>query len=163
MEHPEWPRERVAELWAKESPPQARDLVINDGFDSLDKSSAQAFFGGKAWQGLSAHLDTIRDDPRRGGDFQLEEWTVLAPRPRSYYLRAYLEFLFDNWPGCVDFAFAFVGALGQLSHMQAFASLGEQRCNLVRSVLEQMHECAEFACDELTALELRHAIETLKL
>jgi hypothetical protein len=162
MQHPEWPRERVEELWAKDSPPQARELVINDGFDSLDKMSAQAFFGGKAWQGLRDHLDAIRDDPRCGGDFQLEEWTVLAAQPRSYYLRVYLEFLFDNWPGCLDFAFAFVGALGQLSHMQAFGSLGERRCSVVRSVLAQMHEVAKFACDELTAWELRHAIEALQ-
>jgi len=80
----------VADFFGKGSPPAARDLIVWDGMDQLDKEEAQRFFQNKKWEDVLTYLQGLR--PASAAYF-LEEWVVLAPNAISYYARAYIEYL----------------------------------------------------------------------
>ncbi|MFK7816523.1 MAG: hypothetical protein AB8B92_09310 [Gammaproteobacteria bacterium] len=76
--------------------PNTNQLVIEDGFDVLEKEGAVKFFSGKSLENVLEHLQSRKGDVLAGADYQLEEWSVLKPSARYYYLRAYLEFLLET-------------------------------------------------------------------
>ena len=76
--------------------PNAEQLVENDGFDVFEKESAVEFFSGKSWKDVLGHLQSRKSDIVAGCDYQLEEWSVLKPNARYYYMRSYLEFLLET-------------------------------------------------------------------
>jgi len=74
--------------------PEARDLVLWDGFDELDKKGAVAFYAGKHWLDVLAFLR--RPSLMVGAHAFLEEWSVLTPPAIVYYARAYFEYLLET-------------------------------------------------------------------
>lgn len=71
--------------------PRNEALVVWDGFDELDKSSAVDFYSGKSWEDVLQHLQAPTT-----GNFYFDELTILGPQALDYYLRAYLEFLIET-------------------------------------------------------------------
>lgn len=43
--------------------PNADTLVINDGFDELEKEDAISFYAGKFWQDVLKHLRNLKNEP----------------------------------------------------------------------------------------------------
>lgn len=84
-------RAEIKNYFQYRAKPCQQELVVWDGFDELDKSSAVNFFNGKSWEDVLHHLQ----DPAVG-NFYLEEWAVLGPQAMAYYLYAYLEFLIET-------------------------------------------------------------------
>lgn len=76
--------------------PNTKQLVVADGFDVFEKERAVEFFSGKSLNDVLAHLQARMFDPLAGGDYQLEEWSVLKPSARYYYMQAYLAFLHET-------------------------------------------------------------------
>jgi len=66
-------------LFNHDRPPSPQKLLIEDGFDVLDKERAGRFFTCKSWKGLQNYLHAIHQEPCCGGACHLEEW-VAAPR-----------------------------------------------------------------------------------
>ena len=79
--------------------PGANQLVAMDGMDVLDKEAAVEFFSGKSSKDVLEYLRSRKFDASAGSDFQLEEWSVLEPSARYYYLRSYLQYLFETLSG----------------------------------------------------------------
>ncbi len=71
-------------------------VVIFDGFDALEKEGAVKFFSRKTKKDVLEYLQSRKGDMIAGGDYQLEEWSVLKQNARYYYLQAYLEFLLET-------------------------------------------------------------------
>lgn len=76
--------------------PNPNQLVKFDGYDPFEKEDAMKFFSGKTWVDIFNHLCSLENNMISGADFRLEEWSVLEPSPRYYYLRSYLEFLLET-------------------------------------------------------------------
>ena len=84
-------RREIASSFGRGDPPRVHELVRWDGFDQLDKEDAVAFYSGKTWEDVLAHLRGIAS-----ADYQLEEWSVLSREALPYYLRAHLEYLVET-------------------------------------------------------------------
>lgn len=89
-------RNEVANYFGREGQPSVNGLVITDGFDELEKERAIAFYAGKSWTDVLHHLHGLKNEPVFGATYYLEEWSVLSKESLRYYLRAHLEFLFEN-------------------------------------------------------------------
>lgn len=76
--------------------PNTNQLVIADGFDVLEKEGAVKFFSENSLEDVLEHLQSRKADMLTGADHQLEEWSVLKPSARYYYLQAYLEYLLET-------------------------------------------------------------------
>ena len=76
--------------------PAPDQFVKRDGFDPFEKEDAVKFFSGKSWNDVLDHLNSLENTMIFGADYHLEEWSVLEPKPRYYYLRAFLEFLLET-------------------------------------------------------------------
>ncbi len=77
--------------------PNTSQLVTVDGFDDLEKEGAVKFFSGKSLGDVLEHLQSRKADMIAGADYQLEEWSVLKPSARYYYLQAYLGLKWRWW------------------------------------------------------------------
>lgn len=54
MQFPSWARDELDSLCARDLPPSAQTLVVQDGFDVLEKEAARGFFAGLNWQRLQS-------------------------------------------------------------------------------------------------------------
>ena len=86
----------VKSVFPTKHAPNANQLVIVDGLDVLEKEGAVEFFSGKSLQDVLEHLRSRKGDVLAGADYRLEEWSVLKPSSRYYYLRGYLEYLLET-------------------------------------------------------------------
>jgi hypothetical protein len=87
---------KIEEYFGVKRSPNPTNLVKLDGYDVLEKEAAIKFFSGKSWNDVLDHLRSTKNNIIAGADFRLEEWSVLDPDPRYYYLRAYLEYLLET-------------------------------------------------------------------
>lgn len=121
--------------------PCKQGLVVWNGFDELDKSSAVDFFNGKSWEDVLHHLQ----DPTVG-NFYLEEWAVLGPQAMAYYLYAYLEFLLETLSSQAgpneEYVNEFFHWLYQMTYMHKGAPLNPQQTACIVKIAE--HVTVEF-------------------
>lgn len=121
--------------------PCKQGLVVWNGFDELDKSSAVDFFSGKSWEDVLHHLQ----EPTVG-NFYLEEWAVLGPQAMAYYLYAYLEFLIETLSSQAgpneEYVSELFHWLYQMTYMHKGAPLNSQQTACIVKVAE--HVTVEF-------------------
>lgn len=89
-------RNEITTCFETKQTPTPDQLVKRDGFDPFEKEDAVKFFSGKSWNDVLDHLNSLENTMIFGADYRLEEWSVLEPNPRYYYLRAFLEFLLET-------------------------------------------------------------------
>lgn len=135
-------RGEVAHYFPAESKPGDDQLVINDGFDEPEKRDAISFYAGKSWTDVLAHLRSLKDAPVFGGAYYyLEEWSVLSEGALSYYIRAHLEFLYEQLSGENPdemFVYAFVGSLYQVAYMHRGSPFTQEQTIYLRKVAESV-------------------------
>jgi len=123
--------------------PNAEQLVEMDGFDVLEKEGAVKFFSGKSWKDVLGHLQSRKTNIVAGADYQLEEWSVLKPSARYYYLRSYLEFLLEtqseNNPD-EQYVSDFFHQLYQTVYMYRLEAYGNEQKALLRKIAEYTFE-----------------------
>jgi hypothetical protein len=132
-------RDAIAHCNSGEPRPSVEALVINDGFDELEKGDAKAFYSRKSWRDVLRHLRGLKDQPVFRAAYHLEEWSVLRKTALSYYIRAHLEFLLDQL-GDEDpdelFVHSFIGELYQVAHMYRGSPFSQEQTALLRQVAE---------------------------
>lgn len=139
--------------------PNAEQLVEIDGFDVLEKEGAVKFFSRKSWKDVLGHLQSRKTDIVAGADYQLEEWSVLKPSARYYYLRSYLEFLLEtlseNNPD-EQYISDLFHQLYQTVYMYRLDAYGNEQEVLLRNIAEytfeavKNHKGIEGGCDDIT-------------
>lgn len=119
--------------------PNADTLVVNDGFDELEKEYAIGFYAGKSWQDVLKHLRNLKNEPVFGAAYYLEEWSVLSKSALSYYIRAHLEFLIDQLSNADPdelFVHSFVAQLYQVAHIYKGSPFNQDETTFLKKVAE---------------------------
>ena len=132
----------ISSSFGHEKRPPPADLVVPDGFDQFEKEDAVAFYEGKTWQDVHAHLQGLKNAVA-GAAYFLEEWSVLNPAYLAYYLRAHLEYLFEtlasNTPD-TEFILHLLGELQQVIHMHKSNPFTSTQTALLKQL-------AQYVCD----------------
>lgn len=131
-------RAKIAQYFPAVSRPGSHSLVVDDGFEGLEKNGAMAFYADKSWEEVLKHLRNLKNEQVFGAAYYLEEWSVLSDTALSYYIRAHLEYLIDQLNGKnsdVLFVLYFIGQLYQVAYIHKGSPFSQEQTAFLKEMV----------------------------